>query len=155
MHKMRKTKMAAVCVALLALVAACESRQTTGTLVGAGGGAIAAKALGGGWFGMAVGALVGGLLGSEVGKRLDREDVERADTTNQKAMETNNPGQSSTWSNPNTGNSGSVTPTTNAYVAQGGATCRDFQQTVSAAGTTESGTGRACKQPDGSWKVNN
>ena len=152
---MQRMKVIAASAALLALVSACESKQTTGTLVGAAGGGLAGHALGGGFWGAAAGALIGGLLGSQIGKSMDREDVAKAEQTNQKAMETNSTGQSSTWSNPNTGNSGSVTPTTNAYVAQGGEVCRDFQQTVSAAGSSESARGRACKQADGSWKVVN
>jgi surface antigen len=152
---MHTFKVAAASLAILAAVSACESKQTTGTLVGAVGGGAVGYALGGGWLGTAAGALIGGLVGSQVGKHLDREDARRAESTNQQAMERNSTGQSSTWSNPNTGNSGSVTPTSNAYVAQSGETCRDFQQTVSAGGTTDSARGRACKQADGSWKVVN
>jgi len=152
---MRGMKVLAAAAALLALVGACESKQTTGTLVGAVGGGVAGHAVGGGWLGAGIGALIGGLVGSQVGKHLDREDAARAEQTNQAAMEKNSTGQASTWSNPNTGASGSVTPTTNAYVAQGGETCRDFQQTVSAGGTSDTARGRACKQADGSWKVVN
>ena len=152
---MRKLKVLAAATALLALVGACESKQSTGTLVGSAGGALAGHALGGGFWGAAAGALNGGLLGNQIGKSMDRDDIAAAEQTNQKAMETNSTGQSSTWNNPNSGNSGSVTPTTNAYVAQGGETCRDFQQTVSASGSSETARGRACKQADGSWKVVN
>lgn len=152
---MRAMKVMAASVALLALVGACDSKQSTGTIVGAAGGGLAGHALGGGWIGAGVGALIGGLLGREIGKSMDRDDVAKAEQTNQRAMEQNATGESSTWSNPSSGNSGSVTPTTNAYVAQGGEVCREFQQTVSAAGASESARGRACKQADGSWKVVN
>lgn len=152
---MRKVKTAGVALALVALVAAgCRSKQQTGTVVGGLGGAAIGHALGGGFWGTAAGALIGGLLGSQVGKSLDREDVRRADAASQRAMEQNRAGQSSAWSNPDTGASGTVTPTSNAYAdSSTGAVCRDFQQTVSAGGGSQSGTGRACKQPDGSWKV--
>jgi surface antigen len=152
---MRRMKIVAASLALLAFVGACESKQTTGTVVGAVGGGVAGHALGGGWLGAAAGALIGGLLGSQIGKHLDKEDVARAEQANQRAMDQNATGQSATWSNPNTGASGTVTPTTNAYVAQTGETCREFQQTVSAKGSSETARGRACKQPDGSWKVVN
>lgn len=151
---MRRIKVVAAAAALLALVGACESKQTTGTIVGAAGGGLAGHWIGGFW-GAAAGALIGGLVGSQVGKSMDREDRARAEQTSQRAMEQNSTGQSATWSNPNTGHSGSVTPTSNAYVAQGGETCREFQQTVSAGGSSDTARGRACKQADGSWKVVN
>lgn len=151
---MRRMKVVAAAAALLALVGACESKQTTGTLVGAAGGGLAGHWIGGFW-GAAAGALIGGLVGSQVGKSMDREDRARAEQASQTAMNQNATGQSTTWSNPNTGNSGSVTPTTNAYVAQGGETCREFQQTVAAGGSSDTAKGRACKQADGSWKVVN
>lgn len=152
---MRKVKTMGVALALVALLAAgCESKQQTGTVVGGVGGAVLGNVLGGGFWGTAAGAVIGGLVGSQVGKSLDKEDVKRADAASQRAMEQNRAGQSSAWSNPETGANGTVTPTTNAYADSGtGATCRDFQQSVSAGGNTQSGTGRACKQPDGSWKV--
>jgi surface antigen len=34
-----------------------------------------------------------------------------------------------------------------------GAYCREFQQTVTIGGKTESAYGTACRQPDGTWKV--
>jgi len=152
---MRKARSIGVALALVALVAAgCESKQQTGTVVGGFGGAALGHVLGGGFWGTAAGALIGGLVGSQVGKSLDKEDVKRADAASQRAMEQNRAGQATTWSNPETGATGTVTPTTDAY-ADSGTVCRDFQQSVAAGGSTHSGTGRACKQADGSWKVIN
>ncbi len=31
--------------------------------------------------------------------------------------------------------------------------CREFQQTIVVGGQQQQGYGRACRQPDGSWKI--
>jgi outer membrane lipoprotein SlyB len=63
-------------VSVLALaLAGCQSagpNQTVGTGVGAVGGYAAARALGAGSRGSAIGAVAGALIGSEVGKNMDQ-----------------------------------------------------------------------------------
>ena len=61
-------------------------------------------------------------------------------------------GQTITWNNPNSGNSGSVTPVREGKAASG-EYCREFQQTVTIGGKSENAYGTACRQPDGSWKI--
>ena len=65
-----------VIVSALALaLAGCQSagpNQTVGTGVGAVGGYAAARALGAGSRGSAIGAVAGALIGSEVGKNMDQ-----------------------------------------------------------------------------------
>ena len=61
-------------------------------------------------------------------------------------------GEQITWSNPNTGNSGSVTPTREG-TSSTGAYCREFQQTVTIGGQQEEAYGVACRQPDGAWEI--
>jgi surface antigen len=103
---------------------------------------------------VAIGALAGGLLGSEVGKSLDRADKAAMEKTSHGALESYRTGQTATWSNPDTGHSGTVTPTKTYQTAQG-QYCREYQQTVTVGGKTEQAYGTACRQPDGSWKVQN
>ena len=148
-------------VALVLVLAACApgqvNKQTGGTLIGAGLGALAGSQIGGGrgqLAAVAVGALAGAYLGSEVGKSLDRADRLAMKRTSQNALESNPVGQASSWSNPDSGHSGTVTPT-RTYQTAAGQNCREYQQTVTIDGKTEQAYGRACRQPDGSWKISN
>ena len=146
-------------VAVFAMsVAGCEStggqKQTGGTVVGGIAGAIAGAQFGQGSGRVAagaVGALLGALVGSEVGRSLDKADLTYANQANQRAQSAplNQPIQ---WNNPQSGNYGTVTPIKDGTTASG-AYCREFQQTVTIGGKTESAYGTACRQPDGTWKV--
>ncbi len=73
----------------------------------------------------------------------------------QTALETNPVGHSTSWSNPDTGNSGTVTPTKTVASADNGQPCREYQHTVTIDGKTEQAYGRACRQADGSWQIVN
>lgn len=97
------------------------------------------------------GTILGGLLGSEIGKSLDKADVAHARRTQQSALETNRSGTTSTWKNPDTGASGTVTPS--RAFERDGRQCREFTQTVSIGGKTEKAYGTACRQSDGSWQI--
>lgn len=147
-------------VAFVFALAACEGagpKQAGGTLAGAGLGALAGSQVGKGkgkLVAVAVGTLAGAFLGSEVGKSLDRADRLYMQRTSQGALEKNKSGQASRWRNPDSGNSGTVQPT-RTYRTAAGKYCREYQQTVTIAGKTESAFGTACRQPDGSWKVVN
>jgi surface antigen len=147
--------------ALLAVsLAACETtggpKQTGGAVLGGVGGAIAGAQFGSGSgriAAAAVGTLLGALLGSEVGRSLDKADLAYANQANQRAQAAPMQ-QTIQWSNPETGNYGTVTPVREGR-AQDGSYCREFQQTVTIGGKTESAFGTACRQPDGTWRVVN
>lgn len=131
------------------------SKQGVGTLAGAAGGAILGSNIGGGKgqiAAIALGTLLGGALGSSVGQSLDRADVNYYNQTSQRALEEGRSGQAVAWKNPDSGNSGTITPVT-TYQNSSGQYCREYQQTVKVGGKTESAYGRACRQPDGSWKI--
>jgi surface antigen len=127
-------------------------RAVVGSLGGAAlGGGIAALAGGGaGW--IVASTLAGGLIGGYVGKKLDDHDKQMLAATSQRAFESNRTGQTSTWRNPDSGNSGSITPT-KTYEASSGQYCREYQQTIVVGGEKQQAYGTACRQPDGSWKV--
>ena len=156
---MKMLKFAAPIVLVLAL-AACQGqgpKQTGGTLAGAGLGALLGSQIGGGkgkLAAVAIGTLAGAFIGSEIGKSLDRADKQQMQRTSQSALEYNKAGQASSWSNPDNGHAGSVQPT-RTYQTASGEYCREYQQTVTIGGKTESAYGTACRQPDGSWKVIN
>jgi surface antigen len=70
----------------------------------------------------------------------------------QASLETSRTGQTTSWRNPDSGNSGTYTPTA-TYRSQGGQDCREFEQTITVSGRTERAMGRACRQPDGTWQI--
>ena len=130
-------------------------KQTLGTIGGAGIGALIGSQVGGGkgqLAAVAIGTLAGAWAGSEVGKSLDKADKLYAQRTAQNSLEYNKTSQSSSWRNPDSGHSGTFTPT-RTYHTAGGANCREFETTIYVDGRDERGVGRACRQPDGSWKI--
>lgn len=131
------------------------NKQVGGTLIGAGLGGLAGSQIGSGTGQLAAvgaGVLLGGLLGSSVGKSLDRADQAYAAQTYQSTLESTPTGHTTTWQNPDSGNQGSYTPI-ETYQTDSGQYCREFQQTVTVGGQTESAYGTACRQPDGSWQI--
>src|SRR5437660_12923556 len=87
-------------------------KQGFGTLGGAALGGLAGSQFGRGSGKLAVtglGVLIGGLLGSETGKSLDRADAAYAQQATAAAASAPY-GQTVQWSNPQTGNWGTVTP---------------------------------------------
>ena len=148
-------------VALIAvLLAACADfqdrpKQVGGTLLGAGLGALAGSQIGSGkgqLAAVAIGALAGAWLGGEAGKSLDKADRLYAERTATNALEYNRSGQTSTWRNPDSGHAGTMTPTRTLRTASG-ENCREYETTISVDGRTERATGRACRNPDGSWRI--
>lgn len=152
-------KIAAVSV-IAVFLAACQqqnagTKQTLGTLLGAVGGGLAGSTVGKGrgqLVAVGVGTLLGAFVGSEIGKSLDNADRAVMSRTTQTSLETSPSGQRSSWRNPDSGNSGSVTPQP-PYQTSSGQYCREFQQTVNIGGRTEEAYGTACRQPDGTWKI--
>ncbi|MBL6932342.1 MAG: glycine zipper 2TM domain-containing protein [Rhodospirillales bacterium] len=145
---------AALAVLVLAACAEGQEKQTFGAIVGAGVGALVGSQIGSGngrLASIAVGTLGGAWLGSEAGKSLDEADKLKAMQTAQNTLEFNQSGQTSSWNNPDTGNSGTYTPT-NTYQSAG-KDCRDFESSVTVDGKTEPATGRACREEDGTWKI--
>jgi surface antigen len=92
---------------------------------------------------------MGGLLGGVIGNRLDARDKRLASEAAVKAFEQNRSGQASVWSNPDSGNSGSITPT-RTYQLANGQYCREYTQTIVIGGEKNQTSGTACRQADGS-----
>lgn len=143
----------------LSLLSACAQdagqKQQVGTLLGAGLGALAGSQFGGGkgrLTAVALGTLAGAYLGSEIGKSLDAADRAYLQRTTQDSLEYNKTGQTANWSNPDSGHSGTVTPTATVQTADN-TPCREFESTVRIDGKEETATGTACRQPDGSWRI--
>ena len=157
-----KIRVVIAAAAIALTTAACENsslggtKQTIGTLGGAAAGGLFGAQFGSGsgqLAATAAGALLGAFIGSEIGRTMDEVDRQKAQTAYQKA--TVAPvGETITWSNPNTGNKGTVTPTREG-TSTTGAYCREFQQTVIIGGKEEQAYGVACRQPDGAWEIKN
>jgi surface antigen len=147
-------------VSLVAGLGACENagtKETIGTLGGAAAGGLLGSQIGGGsgqLIATGAGVLLGAFLGREIGKSLDKADQLEADRTANQALENNPTGQSSTWNNPDSGNSGTVTPTQTTY-SDSGEPCREYQTTVTVGGKTEQAYGTACRNADGTWRIVN
>ena len=155
---MRAIKATVAMVAVAAL-AGCSGgeKEKAGTVIGAGLGALAGAHVGKGkgkLIAVAVGTLAGAALGSEVGKSLDRADRIAMQRSTQTALESNRTGSASTWRNPDSGNRGTVTPT-RTYETARGDVCREYQQTITVGGQTETAIGRACRHADGTWRIVN
>ena len=157
-----KVSRLAIVVTLMGLVAACADtqnnpKQAVGTLVGAGLGALLGSNVGGGkgkLAAVAIGALGGAYLGSEIGKSLDYVDRLKAGEAEQTALENNRAGVATSWRNPDTGNSGRVTPKPATQLASG-EFCREYEHEIVVEGRTEVAKGTACRQPNGKWRVIN
>jgi len=158
----RKSVIAALAASVL--VVACQNGGTTpgswgngetfGTLGGAAAGGLIGSQIGRGSGNAAAtltGVLLGGFIGNRLGANVDEND-RAAEAHAERRAYTAPVGQQITWNNPNNGNSGTITPVRDGYAANG-AYCREFQQTIIIGGQQQQGYGKACQQPDGSWKI--
>lgn len=130
-------------------------KESAGTLIGAGTGALLGAQIGKGngqLVAVAIGTLAGALAGQEIGLSLDRADRLAMQQNAQYALEYSPSNQPTAWRNPDTGNHGSVTPV-ETYQTSTGQYCREYHQTIWIAGEQQQAYGTACRQPDGSWKI--
>ncbi len=95
------------------------------------------------------GAMAGMAIGGSVGRSMDELDRMKLAT----AMETTRTGVATQWQNPDTGYTYAVTPTETTETPQG--PCREFSMDAQIGGRTEQIYGTACREPDGSWRIEN
>jgi surface antigen len=159
---MSASKFAAIAVIGLSLAACAGSpdgsgpgpRENSGTLIGAGSGALLGAAVAGGGTGnrlagAAVGGLLGGLIGNRIGAAMDDEDKRRAYEAQMDALERGQSGAPTSWRNPDSGRYGSIVPGP-AY-QDAGRNCRSFTHTIYIDGRPQTARGTACRNPDGTW----
>ena len=127
-------------------------KTTWGGMLGAAGGGLIAAAAGASPAGIVGGVLIGGLVGGAVGNALDQKDKEMAQQAAQQAFENSRTGESSAWQNPDSGNSGNITPT-QTYQTPTGQYCREYEQDIVVGGERQKSYGTACRQGDGSWQI--
>ena len=119
------------------------------TFAGAAGGGLLGAAIFDSPLGILGGALLGGVIGNFVGKSMDENDRARM----AQAVTTTPVGQEATWTNKK-----DVTYTVRPvrqYHPRGNPQryCREYQTTVEIGGKTRRAYGRACRMPDGQWKM--
>ena len=140
----------------LPLISGCASKMQTGTALGALTGGALAYGLGQNssnkevWTVLGIG--LGAMIGQSIGKQLDERDRYLMAQTFEFAMEKAPTNETAKWKNPDTGHGGTVTPT-KTYQTYQGTPCREFTTTVSIGGELEQAYGTACRQADGSWKI--
>jgi surface antigen len=140
---------------LLVTIAACNmNKQQWGTVVGGGTGAAIGSQFGGGTgklVGIGLGAIGGALIGNQIGQYMDDQDKQKMSSTSYNALENNRSGQTAQWNNPDSGNSGTITPV--KTYEKNGNYCREYTQTVTIGNKTHEAYGTACRQADGTWKI--
>ena len=141
---------------LLTGCAGTYNKATTGAALGAITGGALAYGLGKDsskkdlW--LIAGAAAGGLIGNNIGAKLDERDRLLLGETLQQTMEHGPTNSVGSWSNPDSGNSGTVTPT-QTMISANNQPCREFTTTVNIGGELSQASGTACRQNDGSWKI--
>ncbi|MGI9307339.1 MAG: RT0821/Lpp0805 family surface protein [Gammaproteobacteria bacterium] len=152
-------KYIALSILIFTITAGCASlpgsNQTQGTVAGGVVGAVLGSTIGDGRgqvIAAAAGALGGALIGSHIGKGLDERDQLAMHKATLNALEHSKSNSAVSWSNPDSGNTGSVTPT-NAYQMADGNYCREYTSMVEVSGESETAYGSACRQPDGNWMI--
>lgn len=122
------------------------SKQDVGTVTGGTIGALVGSRFGGGSgrsIAIAAGAITGALIGGQLGRSMDIQDQQRV----YQVLEKSPTNTSTTWVNPDSGNKYTVTPVkTSGY-------CREYTTKAIIDGKTQNMYGKACRQPDGSWKA--
>jgi len=148
---MKKIILSLIAVALALNLAACQTKQETGTLAGGAVGGLIGAQFGGGTTAHVLsalgGALVGGLIGGAIGQSMDKQDQK-----NMQSAVSNTPvGQSAVWTNDKTKTTYVVTPVKNYN--QNNEYCREYQTKVTVNGQSQKAYGTACRQPDGAWHI--
>jgi surface antigen len=129
-------------------------KEALGTLLGAAAGAWAGSSVGKGdgrVVATAVGTMLGATIGNQIGKTMTEVDRQRARAAEQRAYAAPI-GETIVWNNPQSGNSGNITPVRDGRAVSGDY-CREFQSEVTIGGKREQAVGRACRQADGSWRI--
>lgn len=97
------------------------------------------------------GAADGHLIGQDFNAVLNNDDRIAASHAEQRAFQSPL-GQPVTWSNPESGASGSILPLRDGYAANGNY-CREFQKFIVLDSQQLQGYSKACQKSDGSWTI--
>lgn len=134
-------------------LAGCEnmSHQDVGTVSGAIAGGLLGSTVGHGegqMLAIAAGTLAGAYFGGAIGRHMDIYDRRHMII----ALENNSIGEPAYWRNARTDTSYEVVPVRNV-TRWGNKYCREYRTIADIGGKKQQIYGTACRQPDGSWKV--
>jgi surface antigen len=129
-----------------------STEAQTGALGGAAAGGLIAALAGANPAWIAASVVLGGVAGGVIGDYLGEDDAEQHAQNNLNALDTLGAGQTASWSNPQTGNSGSTT-VTNVFRQGDGTVCKSFNEVVRTPQKTVNQQATACKEPNGVWQV--
>ncbi|MCW8890264.1 MAG: RT0821/Lpp0805 family surface protein [Sedimenticola sp.] len=138
----------------LFLITGCQSptKRDTGTVLGGLAGGLLGNQVGKGkgrTAAIIVGTLAGAYIGGSIGQQMDDNDHYRS----QQALESNPVNRTTSWRNPDSGNTYEVTPTRTFNSDNG--PCREYTTEAVINGRAETVYGTACRQPDGTWQASN
>ncbi len=131
------------------------SPDPAGVIVGALIGGLLGNAAGsgGGRTGATLaGVIVGGAVGAALTNNLDCEDRSYAYKTYYDGFNAGRPNASYRWNNPRNDHRGEFRVGT-YYNDPAGFRCANYSQTIYVQGRPQAATGRACRQPDGTWAI--
>lgn len=148
-----RTTTLAFCMALSLLLGGCETaptKQDQGVVIGAIVGGILGHQVGGGSgqvLATMIGTVAGAAIGGSIGRSMDESDHQKAAA----ALETVRTDVPTQWVNPDSGYEYTLTPT--RTYDEGTGPCREYVLDAKIGGETEQVYGTACRQADGSWKI--
>lgn len=125
-------------------------QEQAGMIIGGALGGLLGSQVGGGsgrTAAIIVGTMAGAAIGGSVGRSMDETDRLKTSL----ALENVRTGVSTTWRNPDTQNEYAVTPTRTFTTDSG--PCREFTMDAVVGGVPDKIYGTACRQPDGSWRM--
>lgn len=147
---MKKLVVATLSLCILLGGCAQVTNEGVGSLTGGVVGGLLGSQFGGGSGKVAAaagGALLGAFVGGNIGKMMDRQD--RLEM--QRALETAPTGRQVQWTNPDNGNHYMVEPTRTYYANN--QPCREYTTRAMIGGRSQQIYGKACRQADGSWRI--
>ena len=125
------------------------NRELIGQIVGGATGGLVGSQIGDGTgrlVAVAAGTVIGMIVGGEIGRSMDRTDKLCVD----QALETAPDGTKIHWNDAD--RQYTVTPQ-NTRQNESGQYCREYQMETQVGGKAQQVYGKACRQPDGAWKI--
>ncbi|MFQ5785691.1 MAG: RT0821/Lpp0805 family surface protein [Alphaproteobacteria bacterium] len=126
-------------------------RERIGTVIGAAAGGLLGANVGKGdgrLVAVGAGTFLGAIVGGALGRSMDEVDAHCV----AQSLEYASDGEPIVWRNPDDGARYEVTPIETRDMG-GGTYCRRYETTFIIDGRTEIVRGRACREPDGRWRM--
>lgn len=145
---MKKVHAGIIMVALMTSLASCAgeyNKGQSGAVIGGASGAVVGQAIGRSTEATLIGLAVGTMLGYIVGNEMDKTDRQQLN----QVYEVGPSGRQSSWQNPDSGNSYTVTP--QPAVQSSAGPCRKAEIQAVIDGRHETTYSTACRDASGQW----